>query len=139
MKPNNTTPTSAPDYDRLVELLRERFDDGLRWVASFDAAKYNYTIRYIRPNLKTELSSREFDIVVHRSMGLFRRPYIEEVYSHLGAARTLVVEHERATAIHLYLSDTEGVIIKVKAGHDVTLPAFTDDCLAALYLTADEP
>jgi hypothetical protein len=127
----NSGPT--PDYDNLMTMLHDRFDDDLRWMASFDSERYDYTVHYVRPDLKTELSSHEFDVVVHRSIALFRRPYVEEVYTHLGPARTLVIEHERATAVHIYLSESEGVIIKIKAGNDISTPAFTDDCLAALY------
>ncbi|MCT9097939.1 hypothetical protein [Haloarchaeobius sp. HME9146] len=123
---------ASPNYDRLVAYLRDRFDDDLRWVASFDTERYDYTVQYVRPDLQTELSTHEFDTVVHRSIGLFRRPYVESVYTHLGPARTMVVEHERATAVHLYLSDTEGVIIKVKAGNAISIPTFADDCLAQL-------
>ena len=125
--------TTEADYDRLVDHLQDRYADGLRWVASFDADRYDYTIRYLREDLKTELSSHQFDVVVHRSIALFRRPYVEEVYEHLGPARTLVIEHERATAVHLYLSDTEGVIVKIRAGNEVALPRFAEDCLDALF------
>jgi hypothetical protein len=138
MIPTRNTDT-GPNYDSLVAVLRDRFDDDLRWVASFDATSYDYQIRYVRPDLKTELSSHEFDVVVHRSIALFRRPYLEEVYTHLGDARTLVVEHERATAVHIYLSDVEGVIIKIRAGNDVSIPSFTDDCLDALQVGEFEP
>jgi hypothetical protein len=132
MIPNrNTDPT--PDYDRLVDYLQDRFGDDLRWVASFDAKRYNYRMRYIRPDLKTELSNHEFDTVVHRSMALFRRPAVEEVYAHLGDAEALVIEYERATAFHLYLSDTEGVIIKIKAGHEIAVPSFREACLDAIF------
>jgi hypothetical protein len=122
-----------PDLDSLVTALVDRFDDDLRWVASFDATRYDYDVRYVRPDLTTELSSHDLDVVIHRSIALFRRPFVEEVYTHLGPARTLVVEHERATAVHLYLSDTEGVIVKIKAGNEVSVPAFTEWCLDALY------
>ncbi|EMA42041.1 hypothetical protein [Halococcus hamelinensis] len=128
-----------PDYDSLTNYLEGRFDDDLRWVASFNATSYDYAMRYIRPDLKTELSGHEFDVVVHRSIALFRRPYVEEVYAHLGPARTLVIEHERATAVHLYLSDITGVIIKIKAGNMITLPTFTDDCLNALFPEEEGP
>jgi len=131
MLPNINT-DRTPDYDRLVEYLLERFDEDLRWVASFDAERYNYKVRYVRPDLKTELSNHEFDAVVHRSIALFRRPFVEEVYTHLGPARTLVVEHERATAVHIYLSETEGVIIKIRTGNEIGVPSFTDACLAAM-------
>jgi hypothetical protein len=124
---------ATPDFDRLIAHLRDQFGDDLRWVASFDTTTYDYQVQHLRPDLRTELSSHEFDVVVHRSIALFRRPYVEEVYTHLGPARTLVIEHERATAVHIYLTAETGVIIKIAAGNDVTLPSFVDDCLAALY------
>jgi hypothetical protein len=124
---------ATPDYDSLVTFLRDRYGDQLRWVASFDAETYDYRMCYLRPDLKTELSTHEFDTMVHRSIALFRRPYVEDVYSHLGPARSLVIEYERSTAVHLYLAGGEGVIVKVAAGNEVPLPSFTDDCHAALY------
>jgi hypothetical protein len=135
-----TNPDSdpTPDYDALVASLRERFGDDLRWVASFDAETYGYDVKYVRPDLRTELTTHEFDVVVHRSVALFRRPYVEEVYSHLGSARTLLVEYERATAVHLYLSDTEGVIIKIRAGNEIPIPGFAEDCFAVLYPDGEE-
>ncbi len=135
-----TTPPSdtTPDHDSLVAYLRDRYGDDLRWVASFDARSYDYRMQYLRPDLRTELSEHEFDVVVHRSIALFRRPYVEEVYTHLGPARCLVLEHERATAVHLYLSDREGVIVKIATGNEVSLPAFPDACLAALYPGSEE-
>jgi hypothetical protein len=141
MSPINpfTTDDPTPDYDGLITMLRDRFDQDLRWVASFDATTYDYTVHHIRPDLKTELSSHEFEVVVHRSIALFRRPYVEEVYAHLGAARTLVIEHERATAVHLYLSDTEGVIVKIAAGNEISVPGFSDDCFAALFPDSEAP
>jgi hypothetical protein len=128
-----------PNYDSLVSYLRDRFGEDLRWVASFNAKSYDYTIRYVRPDLKTELSNHEFDAVVHRSIALFRRPFVQEVYSHLGPARSLLVEHERATAVHLYITDVEGVIIKIKAGNELAVPTFVDDCLAVLFPDGDRP
>ncbi|KAB1190537.1 hypothetical protein GJR96_16340 [Haloferax sp. MBLA0076] len=125
--------SAAPKYDTLVAMLRDRFDDDLRWVASFDASTYNYTVHYIRPDLKTELSTHDFDVVVHRSIALFRRPYVEEVYAHLGDVNSLVLQHDRATAVHLYLTDSTGVIIKIKAGNNIAIPDFIDDCFAALF------
>lgn len=139
MTSSNNDGNSGPDYERLVDHLRGQYGDGLRWVASFDATTYGYRMHYVRSDLRTELSSHEFDVVVHRSIALFRRPYVEEVYSHLGDARALVVEHERATAVHLYLSDTKGIIVKIRAGHEVSLPSFTDDCTAALFPEAETP
>jgi hypothetical protein len=77
--------------------------------------------------------------VVHRSIALFRRPFVQEVYPHLGPARSLFVEHERATAVHLYISDVDGVIVKIKAGNELPVPTFVDDCLAALYPDGEGP
>lgn len=127
------TDRSTPDYDALVAFLRGRFDDDLRWVASFDTDTYDYKVRYIRPDLKTELSTRRLDIVVHRSIALLKRPTVEQVYTHLGHARSLVLQHERATAVHIYLDETTGVVVKIRAGSDVSIPGFVDECLAALY------
>lgn len=124
---------TTPDYDALLTFLRDRFDDDLRWVASFETDSYRYTVRYIRPDLETELSSHDLDVVVHRSIALFNRPYVEEVYPHLGHARSLVLQHERATAVHLYLGDTDGVVVKIRAGNDVSVPGFVEECLSALY------
>jgi hypothetical protein len=129
----NSSNDPSPDFDSLVDYLTDRFGDDLRWVASFEATRYDYDVRYVRPDLTSELSSHDLDVVVHRSIALFRRPYVEEVYAHLGPARTLVVEHERATAVHIYLSDTRGVIIKIRTGNEVSVPSFTEDCLDALY------
>jgi hypothetical protein len=122
-----------PNYDALVAFLLDRYEDDLRWIASFDTEGYRYNVRYIREDLKTELSSHEFDVVVHRSIALFNRPYVEEVYTHLGHARSLVLQHERATAVHIYLSDTEGLIVKIRVGNEISVPGFIDECLEALY------
>jgi hypothetical protein len=126
-----------PNYDSLVTYLRDRSGEDLRWVASFNAKSYDYNIQYVRPDLKTELTNHEFDAVVHRSIALFRRPFVREVYSHLGPARSLFVEHERATAVHPYISDVDGVIVKIMAGNQLPVPTFVDDCLAALYPDGD--
>ncbi|KTG14042.1 hypothetical protein [Haloferax profundi] len=113
--PKSIDTTVAPKYDSLVTMLRDRFDDDLRWVAPFDTPTYNYTVHYIRPDLKTDLSPHDFDVVVHRSIALFRRPYVEEVYAHLGNVKSLVLEHDRA------------------AGNDIVIPEFTDERLTALF------
>ncbi|MFC6938982.1 hypothetical protein ACFQE8_03280 [Salinirubellus sp. GCM10025818] len=126
-----------PDYDALVAFLLERYEDDLRWIASFNTDSYRYDVRYIREDLKTELSNHEFDVVVHRSIALFNRPYVEEVYTHLGHACSLVLQHERATAVHVYLSDADGLIIKIRAGNEICVPGFIDECLAALYGAGD--
>lgn len=124
---------TTPDYDALVAFLRDRFDDDLRWVASFNTDSYRYTVQYIRPDLKTELSSHDLMTVIHRSIALFNRPYVEEVYPHLGHARSLVLQHERATAVHIYLGGVDGFVVKIRAGNDVSVPEFVEECLSALY------
>jgi len=126
-----------PNYDALVAFLLERYEDDLRWIASFDTDRYRYDVQYIREDLKTELSNHEFDVVVHRSIALFNRPYVEEVYTHLGHAFSLVLQHERATAVHVYLSDTDGLIIKIRAANEISVPGFIDECLAVLYGPGD--
>lgn len=132
---NEINTRTEPNYDRLVAFLRDRFDDDLRWVASFNARTYGHKMRYIRPDLRTELSTYEFDVVVHRMIALFRRSYVEEVYPHLGDANSLVLEHDRATAVHIYLSDEDGVVVKIRAGNEVTIPSFVEDCLEVIYET----
>lgn len=127
-----------PDYERLVRYLLTRYGDELRWIASFDADRCRYDVEYVRDDLRTELTSYQFDVVVHRSIALFNRPYVEEVYTRLGDARSLVLQHDRATAVHIYLSETDGLIVKIRAGTEIGVPGFIHDCLAALY-GADEP
>jgi hypothetical protein len=122
-----------PDYESLVAFLRDRFEDDLRWVASFNTDTYRYTVQYIRSDLHTELSSHDLDVVIHRSIALFNRPYVEEVYTHLGNVHSLVLQHDRATAVHFYLGDADGFVVKIRAGNDVSIPGFVDDCLGALY------
>jgi hypothetical protein len=126
---------TAPDYDALVAFLRNRFAADLRWVASFDAQSYQYTVQYIRPDLTTELSSHDLDVVIHRTIALFNRAYVEQVYTHLGDARSLVLDHDRATAVHVYLGESDGFVVKIRAGNEVTIPTFVDECLAVLYDT----
>ncbi|MEF8876179.1 MAG: hypothetical protein V5A60_05625 [Haloarculaceae archaeon] len=128
---------TAPDYDALVAYLLEGYGEDLRWIASFDTGSYRYDVRYIREDLKTELSSHQLDVVVHRTIGLFNRPYVEEVYTHLGDAHSLVLQHERATAVHLYLGETEGLVVKIRAGNEIGVPGFVEDCLRELYAGAD--
>jgi hypothetical protein len=122
-----------PDYDALVAFLQDRFEGDLRWVASFNADTYRYEVRYIRPDLTTELSTHDLDVVIHRSIALFNRPYVEQVYTHLGDVRSLVLQHERATAVHLYLDDADGIVVKIRADNEVSVPGFVEECLAVLY------
>lgn len=123
---------AKPDYDALVAHLTDRFGDALRWVASFDSDRFAYEVRYVRDDLKTELSDHDFDTIVHRSMAVFNRRHVEDVYFHLGDARSLVVEHERATAVHLYLDERRGVVVKVESGESVTMPELREACLERL-------
>jgi hypothetical protein len=123
---------TTPDYDALVSDLKSRLGDDLRWVASFDSDRVAYKVRYVRDDLKTDLTDRDFQIVVHRSMVALNRDHLEDVYFHLGPAQTSVVEYENATAVHLYLDDARGVVIKIESGTPVTLPDFREECLAAL-------
>lgn len=123
---------AKPNYDALVSFLTERFDDALRWVASFDSHQFTYEVQYIREDLKTDLSGLDFDTIVHRSMAVFNRRHVENVYFHLGDAQSLVVEHEQAMAVHLYLDDRHGVVVKVETGATVSLPELREACLARL-------
>jgi hypothetical protein len=123
----------TPDYQVLVTHLLDTHEDGLRWVARFDSERYSYNVEYIRDDLTTELSTHDLDVVIHQTVALFNRPYVEKVYTHLGDAQALVLQHERATAVHIYLSEREGLVIKLRAGIEVTLPGFVDECLAVLY------
>jgi hypothetical protein len=123
---------AKPNYDALVTFLRDRFGDSLRWVASFDSDRYTYDVRYIREDLKTELSTHDFDTIVHRSMAVFNRRHVEDVYFHLGDAQSLLVEHERAMALHLYLEGGRGVVVKMQKEADVALPALREECVARM-------
>jgi len=42
------------------------------------------------------------------------------------------LHHEKATAVHIYLGDRDGLVIKIKAGNSITVPDFVDECLAVL-------
>jgi hypothetical protein len=118
-----------PRYDNLVTALRDEFGDGLRWVASFDSDAYSYDVRHIRDDLKSDLSGLDLDTVIHRSMAVFNRDHVEDVYFHLGDATALLVRHEKATAVHLYLSRNRGVVVKLEPDVSFRYPDFLDDCL----------
>lgn len=123
---------AKPDYAALVSYLTEQHGESLRWVASFDSDRFTYKVRYIRDDLEGDLSGLDFDTIVHRSMAVFNRTHVEDVYFHLGDARSLVVEHERATAIHLYIDERRGVVVKLEPDSDVRLPDFRTECLDRL-------
>jgi hypothetical protein len=120
------------NYEALISVLQEEYGDALRWVASFDSDSMNYDVRYIRDDLKTELSGLDFDTIVHRSMVVFNRRHLEDVYFHLGDAESLVVEYDEAMAVHLYLDDRRGIVIKLQRGADVSIPEFREACLERL-------
>lgn len=122
-----------PQYPEFVSALQERYGDDLRWIASFDSESYAYNVRYVREDLKTDLSDRDLQIIIHRSMAVFNRRHVEDVYSHLGDAQSLVVQHEEATAVHLYLDDRTGIVVKLAAGATVELPTFREQYLDLLY------
>ncbi|RBI64470.1 hypothetical protein DMJ13_08325 [halophilic archaeon] len=122
-----------PEYPQFVSALEERYGDDLRWIASFDSESFAYNVRYVREDLKTDLSDRDLQIIIHRSMAVFNRRHVEDVYSHLGDAQSLVVQHEEATAVHLYLDDRTGVVVKLAAGARVELPTFREEYLDLLY------
>lgn len=125
----------SPDYDALVAWLRDQFGERLRWTASFDSDSFSYDVRYVREDLKSELTEQRLDTMIHRSLTTFGRERAETVYQHLGAAEGLVVVHERATAVHLYLGESRGVVVKLQRDTAITLPDFFESCLAALGVT----
>ena len=123
----------APAFDSFIEWLQERYGDSLRWVASFHSDRFTYKVRYIRDDIKTELTGRELDILIHRSMAVFNRRHLEDVYNHLGTARSLVVEHDRAKAIHVYFDGSKGVVVKISKDASVKIPSFREDAMAKLF------
>lgn len=129
---------ATPRYEALIEFLEPRFGEQLRWVASFNSARFAYTVRYIRPDLEVELSSLELETIIHRSMAVFNRQHVEDVYFHLGDAEALVVQHDRAFAVHIYLTDTVGVVIKLERDATVTIPTFVEECLDRLGVDQHE-
>jgi hypothetical protein len=122
-----------PAFDSFVERLRERFGESLRWVASFDSDRFAYEIRYVREDLKTELTEQQLDVIIHRSMAVYNRRHLEDVYNHLGTAQSLVVEHDRAMAVHVYFGDSRGVVVKLSTDASVTTPSFTEEAMAELF------
>jgi hypothetical protein len=121
-----------PRYDRLADDLEAEFDDRLRWVASFDSDDYSYDVRYIREDLKADLSGLDLDTIIHRSLAVFNREHVEDVYFHLGSAEALLVRHEQATALHLYLSRDRGVVVKFEPDASFEYPDFLDECIETL-------
>ena len=123
----------APAFDSFVEWLQEQYGESLRWVASFDSDRFAYKVRYIREDLQTELTGHQLDTLIHRSMAVYNRRHLEDVYNHLGTAQSMVVEHDRATAVHVYFRGSKGVVVKLKNDVSVTTPGFTQDAMAKLF------
>lgn len=122
----------APAYEALVEWLLDRYGERLRWTASFDSKRFDYKIRHIREDLKPELSEQQLDTMIHRSLTAFSRDRANDVYFHLGDAEGLIVVHERAMAVHLYLEGSTGIVIKLQKDAPVTVPTFFEECLQQL-------
>jgi hypothetical protein len=124
---------ARPAYDAFLDWLDERFGDSLRWVASFHSDQFTYEVRYVREDLRTELTEQQLDVVIHRSMAVYNRRHLGDVYNHLGRAESLVVQHERATAVHLYLGDATGVVVKLSTDAEVTTPTFAAEATERLH------
>lgn len=115
-------------FDGLVDYLRERHGDDLRWVANYNSDNYGYTFHHIRGNLKAELKGIELDYVIHRSLAVYNKRHAEEVYFHLGDANYLLVDYDRGTAFHVFLDDDRGVTVMLEPDVPVELPTFVEDC-----------
>ncbi|MFC4358419.1 hypothetical protein ACFO0N_10755 [Halobium salinum] len=124
---------SKPQYATPVDWLREEHDDQLRWVASFNSRSHSYKVQYIREHLETELTGHQPDTIIDRSMAVFNRRHVEDVYSHLGEAECFIARHERAMAVHIYLSDVTGAVVKLEPEASVTLPDFVETCPEKLH------
>lgn len=120
------------NFRALVSHLESEYGDDLRWVASFDSDAITYKVRYVRDDLKTDLSDQELQVIIHRSMALFNRRHVEDAYFHLDDARALLVEYEGATAVHLYLNESRGVVVKLAEGTEVSMPSFREACMERL-------
>lgn len=124
---------ARPAYEPFLDWLEDQYGDGIRWVASFDSDRFDYRVRYVRDDLKTELTEQQLDVVIHRSMAVYNRRHLEDVYHHLGRAQSMVVEHDRATAVHLYLDDANGVVVKLSPDASVRTPEFARSAKARLF------
>jgi|GEM_PF-2031786 len=125
-----------PAYDSLLDWLREEFGDSLRWVASFDSDSFGYNVRYVREDLKTELTNLQLEYVIHRSMAIYNRDHLEDVYAHLGTAESLVVQHDEAMAVHVYFEGSKGVVVKLAKDASVRTPEFYDAAMDRLFAEA---
>lgn len=105
----------------LGEWLRPEYGDDPWWAASFDSDRDSYDVRYVRDAVQTEPT--DLDGIVHRPMAVSARDTIGGVYAHLREAQSLVVEHDDATAVHVYRAEVREVVVDVQAGASVTVPA----------------
>lgn len=119
-------------FDGLVDFLQNAFGEDLRWVANYNSETYDYTFRYIREDLESELKGGELDYVIHRSLAVYNKRHAEEVYFHLGEADHLSVTYDRGTAFHVFLDDKRGVTIMLEPDVPVTLPDFVEECRAEI-------
>jgi hypothetical protein len=124
---------ARPAYGAFIDWLRDRFGDSLRWVASFDSDSFTYNVRHIREDLTSELSGLDLEYVIHRSMAVYNRDHLEDVYAHLGTAESLVVQHDRAMAVHVYFEGSRGVVVKLDTDATVETPTFTGEAMARLF------
>lgn len=44
-----------------------------------------------------------------------------------------MLQHGRATAVHIYLSENEWLTIEIRAGNEIAVPGFVEECLGVLY------
>jgi hypothetical protein len=65
-------------------------------------------------------------------MALFDRDRMDDVYFHLGEVEAMLVQHEVAMAVHLYLDGSTGVVVKVERDAEVTMPTQVDEWLGIL-------
>lgn len=116
------------EFGELVAFLSAEFEADLRWVAVYNAETYDYNFRFIRDDLKTELTGNQLDYLIHRSLAVYNKRHAEEVYFHLGEADSLVVDYDRGRAIHVFLDDVRGVTIMVEPDRSIRLPEFSEAC-----------
>ena len=84
-------------------------------------------------SITTELTEQRLEVIVHRSMAVYTRRHLEDVYTHLGTAESLVVEHDRAMAVHVYFDGPKGVVVKLAKDASVTTPSFAEASRARLF------
>lgn len=118
----------ATRFDPLRDHLRETLGEDLRWLASFDAESYDYDFHHVREDLETDLTDRQLDYVVHRSLAVFNKRHVDGIYFNLGESSSLVADYERGRAVHGFLDDRRGFVVTVEPDRDVSLPGFVEEC-----------